>query len=501
MKAFSLGSFLGRCAGVFSVLTVAGCSLQPGYDKEALVPPSAFKDEAQLSNEEGGSWKTAEPSEALERGLWWTVFNDAVLNDLEHQAMQENQNLHVAAARLKQARALNQTAQAGLFPTLEAGFSPTRQRLSPASQSPSQSDRGDGAQQTLWRAQAGVSYEVDLFGRVASTVDAADAETERSEALMRSVQLSVQADVAENYFVLRQMDAQIDAFADAVRLRTQALALVRQRFELGDISELDVARAESELATARSDALSVQRLRAAAEHRLAVLLGKTPAQFSLKPSPQQTVDIRIPAGLPSSLLERRPDIAAAERSMAAANARIGMAKSAFFPALHLTGAAGFESGSLGNLFQWSSRTFLLGPLVGTALNVPIFDGGLRKGNLANARALYEQDVALYREQVLIAFQEVEDGLSDLRILRVQTAEQDRAVAASERASAIARSQYMEGNVIYLAVIDAERTALQARQGAVQLRGVQAIATVNLVRALGGGWEERLTLAQGNSRPG
>jgi len=494
MKASSVNSLLGRFAGMVSVLTVAGCSLQPAYDKASFAPPSAFKDQAPLPAQESGSWKAAEPSEALERGLWWTVFNDAVLNDLEHQAMQQNQNLHVAVARLKQARALNQSAQAGLFPSLDAGFSPTRQRLSPASQSPSQSDRGNGAQQTLWRAQGGVSYEVDLFGRVASTVEAADAETQRSEALLRSVQLSVQADVAQNYFVLRQLDAEIQVFADAVRLREQALELVGRQFELGDISALDVARAESELAIARSEALSVQRRRAGAEHSLAVLLGKTPEQFSLPSKPLAVVDILIPAGLPSSLLERRPDIAAAERSMAAANARIGMAKAAFFPALNLTGAAGFESGSLGNLFQWSSRTFLLGPLVGTALNVPIFDGGLRKGNLANAKALYEQEVALYREQVLVAFQEVEDGLSDLRILRVQTEEQDRAVDASSRASSIARSQYTEGNVIYLAVIDAERTALQSRRLAVQLRGVQATATVNLIRALGGGWEDQPSLA-------
>ena len=472
------------------MLTVAGCSLQPPYDKAVLAPPSAFKDQAPLSAHETGHWKTAEPSEALERGLWWTIFNDTVLNDLEHQAMQGNQNVHAAVARLKQARALNQSAQAGLLPTVGAGFSPTRQRLSPASQS----DQGSASQQTLWRAQAGISYEVDLFGRVASTVEAAQAETGRSEALLRSVQLSVQADVAQNYFVLRQLDAQIQVFADAVRLRAQALALVKRRFELGDISELDVVRAESELAIARSQVLSVQRMRAGAEHSLAVLLGKTPAQFSLRSTPLQAIDIRIPASLPSALLERRPDIAAAERSMAAANARIGIAKSAFFPALSLSGAAGFESGSLGDLFQWSSRTFLLGPLVGTALNAPIFDGGLRKGNLANARAVYEQDVALYREQVLAAFQEVENGLSDLRILRVQTAEQDQAVEASERASVIARSQYTEGNVIYLTVIDAERTALQTRQLAVQLQGQQAIATVNLIRALGGGWGDQPVLA-------
>jgi multidrug efflux system outer membrane protein len=204
-------------------------------------------------------------------------------------------------------------------------------------------------------------------------------------------------------------------------------------------------------------------------------------------NPLVPVQIRIPPGLPSSLLERRPDIAAAERAMAAANARIGVARSAYFPSLSLTGAAGVESATLGDLFKWSSRAFLLGPLAGTALSVPVFDGGRRKGNLANARAVFEEDAANYRQQVLVAFQEVENNLSDLRILEEQTRTEAQAVSASNRAATISRAQYTEGAVNYLDVIDAERTALQAQRAAVQLSGAQAFATVNLVRALGGGW--------------
>jgi multidrug efflux system outer membrane protein len=203
--------------------------------------------------------------------------------------------------------------------------------------------------------------------------------------------------------------------------------------------------------------------------------------------PLEPVDLRIPAGLPSSLLERRPDIAAAERAMAAANARIGVAKAAFFPSLTLTGTGGFESATLGDLFKWSSRAFLLGPLAGTALNIPIFDGGRRKGNLANARAVYEEDVADYRQQVLVAFREVEDNLSDMRILEAQIRTQNQAVEASLRAADLSRVQYAEGAVNYLDVIDAERTVLQARRAAIQLQGIQAASTVNLIRALGGGW--------------
>jgi multidrug efflux system outer membrane protein len=488
MKVFAMNRMLLGSMWLATMLMTAGCSLAPTYEKPDVSAPQAYKEEkaqSPLTPAEAGSWKNAEPSEEFARGEWWRVFNDTTLNHLESQAQDANQNLVAAAARLKEARALNQSARSALFPTVDAGFGPTRQRVSPASQF--QSDSGQGASQTMWRAQTGISYEVDMFGRVSNTVDAADAETQRSEALFHSVLLALQADVAQNYFALRELDAEIEVYNHAIELREQALKLVQQQYTLGDISELDVARAESELATARSDAMTVQRLRAASEHSLAVLLGKTPAEFSMSANPLQPVNLRIPAGLPSSLLERRPDIAAAERSMAAANARIGVAKAAFFPSLTLTGNAGFESGSLSNLFKWTSRTFLLGPLAGTALSLPIFDGGLRKGNLAKARAEYEEDVANYRQQVLVAFREVEDNLSDLRVLEEQTRTQSQAVDASGRAAKVARAQYSEGDVIYLSVIDAERTALQSRRAAVQLQGAQAAATVNLIRALGGGW--------------
>lgn len=492
MKVFTLNRMFLGSLWLATMLVTAGCSLAPHYEKPDVAAPVAYKEqiaESALAPAQAGTWKTAEPSEAFARGEWWQVFNDSALNHLESQALDANQNLVAAAARLKEARALNQSSRSALFPTVDAGFGPTREKVSPASQF--QSDSGQGASQTMWRAQAGISYEVDMFGRVASTVDAADADTQRSEALFHSVMLALQADVAQNYFALREFDAEIEVFNRGIALREQALKVVQQQYALGDISELDVARAESELATARSDGMTVQRLRAASEHSLAVLLGKTPAEFSMAANPLQAVNLRIPAGLPSSLLERRPDIAAAERAMAAANARIGVAKAAFFPSLTLTGSAGFESGSLSNLFKWSSRTFLLGPLAGTALSLPIFDGGLRKGNLANARAVYEEDVANYRQQVLVAFREVEDNLSDLRLLETQTQTQSLAVDASARAAKLARAQYTEGDVIYLSVIDAERTALQSHRTAVQLEGAQAAATVNLIRALGGGWGDAL----------
>ena len=473
-----------------ALLVMAGCSLAPVYHQPSDPLPATYKEAAAepanlLQRHESGVWKDAQPSESVARGAWWTVYEDEILNQLEQQALQENQDLKAATARLKEARALNQAARSALFPTVDAGLGATRQKASAASQGPPQ-----GMQlqpRTLYRAQVGISYEVDLFGRVASTVDASRADTERGEALFRSVQLALQADVAQNYFALRELDAEAEIFDQTVDLREQALALVRRRYQEGAIGELDLARAESELESARSEAMTVQRLRAASEHSLAVLLGKAPSGFVMPRHPLQPVALRIPAGMPSSLLERRPDIAAAERAMAAANARVGVAKSAFFPSLTLTGAGGVEAGSFGDLFKWSNRTFLLGPLAGTALSLPIFDGGRRKGEMAQARAVYEGEVAHYRQQVLLAFREVEDSLSEMRILEGQTATQAKAGKASGRAAELARIQYAEGAVNYLEVIDAERTALQTRRAAVQLEGSQAAASVNLIRALGGGW--------------
>jgi multidrug efflux system outer membrane protein len=472
-----------------ALLVLAGCSLAPTYERPSVAMPDAFKEapaNTTVAVAHAGAWKPAQPSEDVARGPWWKVFGDATLDDLEAQALDANQNLKATLARVKEARALNQSTRSERFPQLNAGLGPTRQKSSPASQF--LPPNADGPSQTFWRAQGTVSYEVDLLGRVTSSIDASRADLQQNEALLRSVQLALQADVAQNYFSLRELDAEQDLYTRTVALREQALQLAQHRFDEGDISELDVARATSELATARSDAMTLARLRAASEHSLAILLGKPPAQFSLAPRPLEPVTVQIPAGLPSALLERRPDIAAAERAMAAANARVGIAKAAFFPSLTLTGAGGFESASLGDLFRWTSRTFLLGPMVGTALTMPLFDGGARRANLANARAKYEEDVANYRQQVLVAFQEVEDNLVNLRILTAQIQAQNDAVQASTRAAQLSRAQYREGSVSYLDVIDSERTVLQSQRAAVQLTGAQAVYTVNLIRALGGGWD-------------
>lgn len=466
-------------------LLLAGCAVGPDYQRPDVDVPKAFK-EASLSPEAARQWKLAQPADALARGRWWAIFNDPILDKLEDQAMSANQDIKVAAARVRQARALRQNSEAGLLPSVDAGFGPTRQRVSNASAG--MPEGTDNAAQTLWRAQAGVSYEVDLFGRIASDVEAATADAEQSEALFQSVRLALQADVAQAYFLVRHLDAEQELYRRTVDLRGKTLELVEQRYKEGDIGELDVARAKSALSSARSQALGVARQRAVAEHALATLLGKTPAQFALASQPLGRVSVDIPAGLPSSLIERRPDIAAAERAMAAANARVGVAQAAYFPRLTLTGALGYESAELGNLLEWSSRTFLLGPLVGTVLSLPIFDGGRREAGLERARARYEEDVAAYRQVVLLAFREVEDGLSGLRILKEQTQVQDAAVEQASRAAQLSQIQYREGSVSYLDVIDADRQVLEQQRALLALEGERAQTAVALVRAIGGGWD-------------
>jgi len=495
----SLSGWGRAAASGLLVALLAACSLEPVYKRPDVDAPAAFKEAPAVtaapaaaasgatdaSAQNAGTWKPAQPSDDALRGEWWKVFGDSQLDALEAQAAAANQDLKAAAARVQQARAVTQAAKSDWFPKFDAGFGPTRERASAASQF--QPDSVGGTTGTIWRAQMGASYEADLFGRVGSNVNASRADEQQSEALFRSVQLSLQADVAQNYFLLRELDTDQDLYRRTVTLREDALKLVERRFKEGDISELDLARARNELASARADAVGVARQRAASEHSLAILLGKPPADFSFAEAPLVPVTVRVPAGLPSALLERRPDIAAAERAMQAANARVGLAKSAFFPKLDITGAFGFESATLGDLFMWSSRAFILGPFAGTALTLPIFDGGRRKANLAQARSKYDEDVAQYRQQVLVAFREVEDNLADLRLLDDQMREQNNAVDASQRAAHLSRTQYTEGAVSYLDVIDGERQVLLSQLQASHLAGTQAVATVNLIRALGGGW--------------
>lgn len=470
-------------AALAAALFAAGCTVAPVYDKPAAPASAAFKET--LPAAEAGRWKTAEPSEALARGEWWSVFDDARLAALEAEAGQANQSLKAGYARLAQARALVGVNAAERLPRIDAGAGVTRERPSPASLGlPADADT---RALTLWRAQAGASYEVDLFGRVASSIAAARADEAQSRSLLHSLLLAIQADVAQHYFAIRGLDAEIALLDDTVRLREQALQLVSRREQTGEVSELDTARARTELSVTRAERVALAQQRAGLEHALAVLLGKAPSELTLPPAPLAFQPVAIPAGLPSALLERRPDIAAAERAMAAANARIGVARAAKFPQLTLTGALGFESADLGDLFRWSSRTWLLGPLVGSMLSVPVFDGGRNAALEAGARAGYDEAVADYRQQVLVAFREVEDGLSGLRLLAEQSREQSQAIESARRAAQLSTTRYRAGYVNYLEVIDAERSVLGTQRAATQIERERALATVALIRALGGGW--------------
>lgn len=458
-----------RIAPLLAALLLAACSTTPALVQPQIATPVAFKQAP-----DGTTWKTAQPAEAQARGQWWLAFNDPALSALVEQAGQANASLAVAAARVKQARALAGYADAERMPQLNAGLA--AQRSGAEGVAPARS----------YQAKLGASYEVDLFGRVGASVNAARADAAASAATYQSVLLSLQADVAQTYFRLRETDAELATLARTVDLRTQSVKVNQSRYDNGDIGEFDLARARTELASARAEAIGLERQRARHENALAVLLGKPAAVFSAaaNPLPDNAVLPAIPAGLPSALLERRPDIAAAQRAMEASNERIGAARAAMFPSLSLTGGLGTDTASAANLFKWSARSWVLGAL----LSAPIFDGGRNQANVARSEALLEESVASYRQNVLVAFAEVEDNLAGLRILSGQAEQLDAAVVSARRSADLAHKLYQAGRSSYLDLLDAQRNLAASERYAVQLRGERAVTTVALIRSLGGGWE-------------
>jgi multidrug efflux system outer membrane protein len=468
-------------------ILVTACAA-PKFEQPAVATPAAFKESQDIDPvrkaADGTTWKTGRPAEAQPRGEWWRAFHDERLDALIAQATANNQDLVVAAARVKQARAIAGIAAADRIPQIGVGIGAQRERLSPleALQAPST----PVAPANVYRAQLSASYEVDLFGRVSANVAAARADAGAVEATWRSVLLALQADVAQTYFRLRSLDAELATVDHTVQLRAESVRVTQRRFALGDIGEFDLARAQTELSTARADAIGVQRQRATAEHALAVLLGQPASDFSAADSPLAETGALplVPAGLPSSLLERRPDIAGAQRTMEAANARIGVARSAMFPALDLSAAAGGVGTSMADVFKWSSRSWLLG----AALSMPLVDGGRNRSNVVRSEAALEEAVGAYRRSVLAAFAEVEDNLAGLRILAGQSAEIEAAVVSARRAAELAQKLYDAGRGTYLELLDAQRNLATVERSAVQLRGDRAITTVALIRALGGGWD-------------
>jgi multidrug efflux system outer membrane protein len=458
-----------RIAPLLAALLLAACSAAPELKPVQIDMPSAFKEAP-----DGTRWKIAQPAEAQSRGSWWLAFRDPALTALIDEATRANASLAVAAARVKQARALAGVAQSERSVQLGAGIGAQRSgadAVSPANQ---------------YQTRLTASYEVDLFGRVGASVNAAQADAAASEATYKSVLLSLQADVAQTYFRLRETDAELATLEKAVELRTQGVKVNQSRFDNGDIGEFDLSRAKTELAAARAESIGLQRQRVQNEHALAVLLGKPAAMFTADASPLPEAGALpvIPAGLPSKLLERRPDITAAQRAMVASNARIGVARAAMFPALTLNGGLGTDAASASNLFKWSAHSWVLGAL----MSMPILDGGRNKANVARSEAVLEESVAAYRQNVLVAFAEVEDNLAGLRILGGQAEQLDAAVVAARRSADLAQKLYSAGRSSYLDLLDAQRNLAAVERNAVQLRGSRAVTTVALIRSLGGGWE-------------
>jgi hydrophobe/amphiphile efflux-1 (HAE1) family protein/NodT family efflux transporter outer membrane factor (OMF) lipoprotein len=473
--------------GAAAVLLLAAAlnvraAVGPNYVKPETATPEHFKSEAEY-----GKWKQGAPQDALPKDRWWELFGDPTLNDLETQASKANFDLKAALARVEQSRATARIARSELFPELSVDPSYQRERYSP-NQQPS----FGAITATTIRAPLDLSYEVDLFGRVRRGFEAARAETAAAAAAYHNLLLTLQGDVAIDYFRLRALDADIATVARTIGLRNEQLSLVRGRFDAGIGNELDVARAQTELANTEAEAAALGRQRSQVENALAVLTGNSPSEFRLAATQSQTdfwnpEPPGIPVALPSELLERRPDVAEAERQIAAANARIGVAKAAAFPVIRLTGSGGFVSADFDSLFKWDSRVWAIGP----SISIPIFAGGRIRADRARARAAYSEALSVYRQRVLQAFADVETSLSALGFLSVEKEAQDRALANARKAAALAETRYKAGFVSYLEVVDANREELQSERASVRLAGQRLNNSVLLIKSLGGGWKAGL----------
>jgi len=451
-------------------LLLAGCASTPPPIDASRLPevPASFK-------EGDGRWTVAPPAEAQPRGEWWRAFADPVLDELIERAGRGNTGIQVAAARLTQARAFARATDADR--SLQAGVGASANRL-----------RGivggsSGPARSLFAAGADLSYEVDLFGRLSQASAAAGLDVQAREGLLQSARLLVQAEVAQTYLTLRALDVERALVRGTVGAYRGTLELTEQRLRAGDVAELDVARARTEVAATESDAFALDRRRAELEHALAVLVGEVPSSFAMEAAEWRTALPVIPAGVPGTVLTRRPDVSAAQNTLLAAQARVGVAKAAWFPRVALTASGGYASPELSDLFESASRAGALGVLAA----LPLLDGGRREAGLQGASAELEAALASYREQILVAFQDVEDQLAALRLLAEQAAAQGRAVESASRSTALSDVRYRNGYVSQLDLLDAQRSELRNRREALQVRSAQYQATVALVRALGGGW--------------
>ncbi|HVY12016.1 MAG TPA: efflux transporter outer membrane subunit [Alphaproteobacteria bacterium] len=444
---------------------LTACAVGPDYEKPVTDIPDTYK-------EQQGIWKPAAPQDMADKGPWWSIYNDAILNDLEKQIVISNQNLKLAEASYRQARALADEARASLFPTLGLSGSATRGKAA-------------NKVSNSFRASADATWEPDIWGRIRRDIESSEANAEASAADLANARLSAQAELAADYFQLRAQDEIKRLLDETVAAYQESLKITQNQYKTGIVAKTDVMQAETQLKSTQSSAINLGVQRAKLEHAIAVLIGKPPGEFSLAPTPFLTAIPQIPAGVPSTLLERRPDIASAERQVAAANADIGVAMAAFFPTLTLDGSFGFASSVLSSLITAPTNVWSVGP----ALALTLFDGGLRASTIEEKRAAYDAAVANYRQTALAAFQDVEDQLSSQRLLAQQADAENETVKAAQESAKLARNQYKAGIVSYTSVVVAEAASLSAQQSALGIRRDRLVTSVNLIKALGGGWSQ------------
>ena len=447
-------------------LLLGACSVGPDYVRPTVMVPPVFK--------EMSGWKVAQPQDHRSRGKWWELYGDPYLNGLAEQVDVSNQALAVAEAQFRQARALVHAARAAYFPTVTAGASFTRSQKSSQTSGPT-SD---------FLLPLNASWEPDLWGRVRRNVEAGRAGAQASAADLEAARLSLQAELVQDYFQLRTLDAQKKLLDMSTAAFRKSLELTRNRYESGVASRADILQAETLLKGTEAQAIDTGVQRAQLEHAIAALIGKPASVFSIPFIPLDTRPPEIPVGLPSELLERRPDLAAAERRIAAANAQIGAAEAAYYPAVTLTASAGFESSDLSHWLTWPNRFWSFGP----SITETLYDGGLRGAQTDQARAVYDASVATYRQTVLTGFREVEDNLAALRILEQEAGVQGEAVKAAQQSVTFTTNQYRAGTVSYLDVIVTQTVALNNERTAIDILGRRMTASVLLIKSVGGGWD-------------
>lgn len=455
-----------------ALLTVASCTVGPDYEQPEVKVSKRWKNEASVSD-------LPIPDQ------WWMLFKDRTLNSLVDLALTNNLDLRAAVARVDTARAMTGVQRADWFPQLNLQNNATYEHLS-ANSVGANLPSGAGLpplERDRHRAMLGLNYEVDLWGRVRRSVEGAKAREDATVDNLAAQRLVIAAEVARSYFLGASFDTQEQILRETISLREEARKLQQSRFEGGLANEMEVARARTELELAKNDLAAVERQRGAIEHALAVLCGELPSEFRLGKNRRLPAPPRVPAGLPSSLLQRRPDIRAAEQNLRAANADIGVAKADFYPAFSLTGTGGLESIGAEDFFEWRSRTANIGP----QLTVPIFQGGRLRGNLRASQARYDESLATYRQTILTSLREVEDAMLDLKAFSKQRAAVAAAVAASQDTSRLSRLRYDKGLASYFEVVDADRVVLSTRLTLAQLDGQRLTSTVQMLRAIGGGW--------------